>query len=90
MKMHLPDISRSFSMRLSLFITLTAALLFVITSFIFFYSSRGLIRQEATQHAESTLDNTILRIEKVLNSVEVAVDNMDWVIEQNLSLLDII
>lgn len=85
MKMHLPDISRSFSMRLSLFITLTAALLFVITSFIFFYSSRGLIRQEATQHAESTLDNTILRIEKVLNSVEVAVDNMDWVIDANLS-----
>lgn len=82
MKLRL-NISNSFSTRLSLFITLIAAGLFILVFGFFFWFSRQLIRQEAMEQAEGTLSRTILRIENVLNAVEVGVNNMDWVINKN-------
>ena len=47
-------------------------------------SARKQVQSEAIERAQSALDNTILRINNVLNSVEITVHNMAWLITENL------
>lgn len=78
-------IAESFSARLSLYVTLIAAAVFLVAFGIFFFYARQLVEQEAIQRAGSLLSNTVQRIDNTLHAVEVAVDNSVWAIGENLS-----
>ena len=63
----------SLSTRLSLFILAVTTTLMIVIVALNYRSSRYLVEKESIEHAQSVLDNTILRIDNVLNSVETAV-----------------
>ena len=72
MKGMLQYIRRKLSVRVSLWVVLFAALIFVVALGFQFYQSREAVRQEAISHASQILDKTSLRVEGILNRVEVA------------------
>ena len=76
-------IRRKLSVRLSLWVVLFAALNFNVALGFLFYQSRETVRLEAISHATHILDNTILRVENILNRVEVASDNAKWLIQRH-------
>jgi sigma-B regulation protein RsbU (phosphoserine phosphatase) len=47
-------------------------------------SSRKYVMNESIERAQSALDNTILRINNVLQSVEITVQNLSWLVTENL------
>lgn len=78
----------SFSARLSLYITLITAVIFITAFMVFFAYSRSLVKQEALRNAESVLSSTNIRIDNVMRTVETAMDNVSWLVEQHLSTPD--
>lgn len=84
MKVNRKILLNSLSTHLSLFIlAVTSALLIIIVA-LNYRSSRNLVKEESIEHAQSALDNTILRIDNVLNSVETAVQNISLMIIDNI------
>ena len=75
---------RSFSTRLTLVILLVAASLFILAFWSNNRLARRYVERESIEHAQSTVDNTILRIDNVLHSVELAVHNLAWTIMDEL------
>ncbi|MDO4759069.1 MAG: SpoIIE family protein phosphatase [Rikenellaceae bacterium] len=75
---------RSFSTRLTLVILLVAASLFILAFWGNNRLARRYVERESIEHVQSTLDNTILRIDNVLQSVELAVHNLAWTIMDEL------
>lgn len=76
---------RSFSARLSFFIFLVSASVFILTFWVYYSSVRAEVEEEASKHAQSTVSNAILNIENLLNSVEVAVGNMAWIVSKHVN-----
>ena len=81
-------IDRSFSLRMGIYILLMASSIFVFTSWFFFNQSRKAIVVEAVEQAHVKLNNTILQIDKVLNSVEIAVGNLSWLVTNKVDQPD--
>ncbi len=79
---------QSLSMRLSLWIVLFAALIFLIALGYMFFESRRAVRQEAINHATEILDNTAERVNTILTMVEVATNNTDWLAARHLDAPD--
>ena len=75
----------SLSTQLSLFILILTTTLLIVIVFLNYNSSRKLVREESIEHAQDALDNTILRIDKVLSSVEIAVQNLGMVVKENIN-----
>lgn len=75
---------KSFSLRLSIMLLIVAGTIFYLVFFINYRITYNRERQGAIENSLSSLDNTILRIESVLHSVEVAVQNMAWIVSENL------
>ena len=88
MKRWVDLIKRSFSMRLSLYILLVASSVFLLAFLSFFKQARTSVRTEAVEQARVKLDNTILQIDKVLESVEIAVKNLSWLVADKLDYPD--
>ncbi len=86
--MKINRLSQSFSARLSLRILLITAALFLVAFSVSTYFSRKLVKEEAEKNAVSVLSNSILRIDKVLESVEVAVNNTGWLVSSLLQYPD--
>lgn len=84
MKLKQINLLRSFSTRLSLFIFLVSASVFIVTFLAYYGSARSEVEEEAAKHAQSTVSNAILKIEDLLNSVEVAIKNTAWIIPKHL------
>ncbi len=78
------SIKKNFSSRLSLYVLLVAAGVMVAVAFLIALSAVMRITEDAREKAALTLDNTILKIEKVITEVERSVDNLDWVVQQHL------
>jgi sigma-B regulation protein RsbU (phosphoserine phosphatase) len=79
------SLKKNFASRLSLYVlVLTAGLMLAVAALSALSASRT-VKQEADAQAEKVLDNAILEIERVITEVERAVDNVDWIVEQNLS-----
>ena len=78
------SIKKNFSSRLSLYVLLVSAGLMVALTLWLCYLAAAVLYKNAKEKAELTLDNTILEIEKTLKEVERAVDNLDWVVQNNL------
>jgi len=76
-------IRRKLSVRVSLWVVLFAALIFIVAIGIFTYQAREAVRQEAISHATQILDNTALRVEAILDRVEMASDNAKWLIQRH-------
>ena len=75
---------RSFPLRLSLVILALVSLLFTLAFLGNSRSSRKYVMGESIERAQSALDNTILRINNVLQSVEVTIQNLSWLVTENL------
>lgn len=75
----------SFSTRLSLYIVLTAALVFSFTFAVIYYHSYHTLKEEAVLRTENVLEGTVSRMDNILQQVETALDNTEWLIRENLN-----
>ena len=81
-------IRQSLSRKLSLWIVFFAAIIFNIALGFMFKQSLNAVRQEAVNRATQVLDNTVLRVNSILQRVETATDNTDWLILRHLDAPD--
>ena len=73
-------IRRKLSVRVSLWVVIFAAAIFIAALSFLFYQSREAVRQEAVSRATQILDKTSLRVESILNRVEVASEMTEWLV----------
>lgn len=73
-------IRRKLSVRVSLWVVIFAAIIFIAALSFLFYQSREAVRQEAVSRATQILDKTSLRVESILNRVEVASEMTEWLV----------
>ena len=76
---------RSFPLRLSLVILVLVSVLFTATIVGNSRSARRYVQNESIERAQSALDNTILRINSVLHSVEITLNNLSWQVVESLN-----
>jgi len=76
-------IRRKLSVRVSLWVVVFAAVIFIIALGFLFYQAREAVRQEAVSRATQILDKTSLRVEGILNRVEVASDMAKWLVQRH-------
>jgi len=88
MKKILRFIRCSLSVRLSLWIVLFAVIIFVASLGYMFSVSREAVRQEAVEHATQMLNNTVNHVDAILERVEVAVNNTDWLAKSHFDTPD--
>lgn len=81
-------IEQSFSLRMSSYILLVAASVFILAFWGYYQQARTSVEEEALEQAQIKLDNTILQIDKVLSSVETAVQNLSWLVADKLDYPD--
>ena len=74
---------RKLSIRVSLWVVLFAALIFNVALGFMSYQAREAVRQEAISRATQILDKTSLRVEGILNRVEVASDMTKWLVQRH-------
>ena len=77
-------IRRKLSVRVSLWVVMFAAIIFIAALGFLFYQSREAVRQEAISHATQILDKTSLRVEGILNRVEVAAGMTEWLVPRHV------
>ena len=73
-------IRRKLSVKVSLWVVMFAAVIFIAALGFLFYQSRDAVRQEAINRATQILDKTSLRVESILNRVEVATGMTEWLV----------
>ena len=83
MKKILTYIRRKLSVRVSLWVVFFAAIIFNVALGFLFYQSREAVRQEAISRATTILDKTSLRVEGILNRVEVASNMTKWLVQRH-------
>ena len=84
----LQRIQSSLSARISLWTVLFAALVFNAALLVLGVRSRRAVKEEAFKTANQVLDNTVYRVNDILESVELVADNMEWLIYENLDKPD--
>ena len=88
MKVILHYIRRKLSVRVSLWVVLFAAIIFNVALGFLFYQAREAVRQEAISRASQFLDKTSLRVEGILNRVEVATNMTEWLVQRHPTKAD--
>ncbi len=88
MKRILLYIHRRLSVKVSIWVVMFAALIFVAALGFFFYQAREAVRQEAVSRASQILDKTSLRVEGILNRVEVASNMTKWLVQRHIDVAD--
>ena len=78
------QIRRSFALRLSLSIVAIATIVFVVAIGELFYRSRSATKQAAISQATQVLNNVTQRMSVLLSEVEVASQNTEWQVLENL------
>ena len=81
-------IRRKLSVRVSLWVVMFAAVIFIAALSFLFYQSREAVRQEAINRATQILDKTSLRVEGILNRVEVAPNMTMWLVQRHPNKAD--
>ena len=76
-------IRRKLSVRVSLWVVLFAAIIFNVALGFLFFQSRDAVREEAVNHAMQILDKTSLRVDSILNRVEVASNMTTWLVQRH-------
>ncbi len=82
------NLQQSLSAKLSFWVVLSVAALFLASLGIMFHYSRQAVKEEAMEKATQTLESTVLHIDNTLHKVEVAADNMKWLVEKHISTPD--
>ena len=75
---------RSFSARLSLWVVSFAALVFLAAMAYFFVVSRHFVREEAILRATQVVENSVLRLNNILEDVQLSADNLEWLVYRHL------
>ena len=88
MKKIIAYIRRKLSVRVSLWVVMFAAVIFIAALGFLFYQSREAVRQEAISRASQILDKTSLRVEGILNRVEVASEMTEWLVQRHPNKAD--
>ena len=88
MKRIIAYIRRKLSVRVSLWVVFFAAIIFNIALGFLFYQAREAVRQEAINSATQILDKTSLRVEGILNRVEVASNMTRWLVQRHPNKAD--
>ena len=83
MKKIIAYIRRKLSVRVSLWVVFFAAIIFNVALGFLFYQARETVRQEAVSRATQILDKTSLRVEGILNRVEVASNMTKWLVQRH-------
>ena len=83
MKKIIDYIRRKLSVRVSLWVVFFAAVIFIAALGLLFYQAREAVRQEAFNRATQILDKTSLRVDSILNRVEVASTMTKWLVERH-------
>ena len=81
-------IRRKLSIRVSLWVVMFAAVIFIAALSFLFYQSREAVRQEAIHRATTILDRTSLQVEGILNRVEVAANMTEWLVQRHPNVAD--
>ena len=81
-------IRQKLSVRVSLWVVFLAAIIFHVALGFLFYQSRDAIHKEAISQATQILDKTSLRVEGILNRVEVASNMTTWLIQRHPNKAD--
>lgn len=81
-------IRSSLAARLSIWVVTSVMILFVAALSILFHYSRLAVREEAMEKAAQTLEGTMLHVNNTLHDVEVAANNMKWLVEQHIDTPD--
>ena len=81
-------IRKKLSVRVSLWVVLFAALIFLTALGFMFVQSRDAVRQEAINRATQILDKTSLRVTGILNRVEVATHMTKWLVMRHPEVAD--
>ena len=77
-------VRKKLSVRVSLWVVLFAAVIFLAALSFLFVQSRTAVRQEAISHATEILDKTSLRVTGILNRVEVASTMTEWLVNRHI------
>jgi len=88
MKIIMQYIRKKLSVRVSLWVVSFAAIIFNGAMIFLFFQSRETVRQEAINRATQILDKTSLRMEGILNRVQVASNMTKWLVERHLQQSD--
>ena len=84
MKKLIDTFRRSFSARLSLWVVSFAALVFLGATVYFFTVSRRYVREEAILRATQVVENSVLRLNNILEDVQLSADNLEWLVYRHL------
>ena len=84
MKRLIDTLRRSFSARLSLWVVSFAALVFLGATAYFFTVSRRYVREEAILRATQVVENSVLRLNNILEDVQLSADNLEWLVYRHL------
>ena len=84
MKKLIDTFRRSFSARLSLWVVSFAALVFLGATAYFFTVSRRYVREEAILRATQVVENSVLRLNNILEDVQHSADNLEWLVYRHL------
>ena len=88
MKEIIAYIRRKLSVRVSLWVVFFAAIIFNVALGFLFYQAREAVRQEAVSRATQILDKTSLRVDSILNRVEVASNMTRWLVQRHPNKAD--
>ena len=80
MKEIIDFIRRKLSVRVSLWVVLFAAIIFLAALGFMFVQARDAVKQEAINRASQILNNTALRVTGILNRAEVASNMIEWLV----------
>lgn len=84
MRRILDKIRQSLSARLSIWVVLFSAMILLGTLGYSAHVSREYVRMEAIKRASQVLDNSVLRLANILEDVELAANNLEWLVYRNL------
>ena len=84
MKKLIDTFRRSFSARLSLWVVSFAALVFLGAMAYFFTVSRRYVREDAILRATQVVENSVLRLNNILEDVQLSADNLEWLVYRHL------
>ena len=76
-------IRRKLSVRVSIWVVMFAAIIFIAALSFFFFQAREAVRQEAVSRATQILNNTSIQVESILNRVEAASNMGKWLVERH-------
>ena len=81
-------VRRSFPARLSIWVVLFAALVFLAAQGYTALLARKSVKNEAILRADQVLENSVLRLDSILEDVEIAADNLEWLVMRHLDSAD--